>query len=266
MEARFCPLYSGSSGNAIYVGYGSTHILVDAGLPGRPIEQALLSIGVRPQDVSAVFVTHEHGDHIRGVGVLARRLGVPVYANERTWLAMESTIGSVPAAQRRVFFEEQDFYVGDVAVQPYSIPHDAADPVGYCFYMGNKKISIATDLGHASQRIIDRIADSDILLLEANHDVDMLMHNPSYPAALKRRIRGSHGHLSNDQCGEALVDLLARNVRTVYLAHLSEHNNAPDLALGAVAQILGQSGAHVGKDIGIALAARDSVGELLAVR
>ena len=266
MEARFCPLYSGSSGNAIYVGAGDTHLLVDAGLPGKSIEQALVSIGVRPQELSAIFVTHEHSDHVRGVGVLARRLGVPVYANEKTWAAMEKGLGQVPMAQRRVFLGEQDFYVGAVNVQPYAIPHDAADPVGYCFYMGDKKISVATDLGHANSRIIDRIADSDILLLESNHDVDMLTRNPSYPAALKRRIRGSKGHLSNDQCAQALLELVRRNVRVVYLAHLSDHNNTPELALDSVTAQLLENGVRVGRDINLDLAARDSIGELLAVR
>jgi phosphoribosyl 1,2-cyclic phosphodiesterase len=265
MEARFCPLYSGSGGNAIYIGYGDTHILVDAGLPGRTVEQALQSIGVRPGDISTVFVTHEHIDHVRGVGVLARRTGAAVYANERTWSAMERPVGALPLAQRRVFEEEQDFYVGGISVQPYAIPHDAADPVGYCFYMGDKKISIATDLGHANTRIIDRVADSDILLLEANHDVDMLERNPRYPAALKRRIRGSRGHLSNDQCADALAELVRRGVRTVYLAHLSEHNNTPQIAYDTVAQHLAEQGALVGRDVARALAARDSVGELLVV-
>lgn len=266
MEARFCPLFSGSSGNAIYIGSGNTHLLVDAGLPGKAIEQALASIGVRPQELSAIFITHEHSDHIRGAGVLARRLGVPVYANEKTWAAMQKGLGQVPAAQQRVFWDEQDFYVGTVNVQPYSIPHDAADPVGYCFYMGDKKISVATDLGHANGRIIDRIADSDILLIEANHDVDMLARNPNYPAALKRRIRGSHGHLSNDQCAETLLQLLARNVRVAYLAHLSEHNNTPECAMESVTAFLRDNGVRVGADLRLSLAARDTVGELLAVR
>lgn len=266
MEARFCPLYSGSDGNAIYVGAQDVHILVDAGLSGRSIEQALVSIGVNPRDLSALFITHEHSDHIRGAGVLARRLGVPVYANEKTWAAMEQSLGDVPLEQRRVFFGEQDFYVGPINVQPYAIPHDAADPVGYCFYLGDKKVSIATDLGHANGRIIDRLADSDILLLESNHDVDMLAANPAYPAALKRRIRGSRGHLSNDQCAEALLRLLERNVHVAYLAHLSDHNNTPEVAMQAVTAYLRENGVHVGRDVRLDIAARDTIGELLAVR
>lgn len=266
MEARFCPLYSGSSGNAIYVGAQDTHILVDAGLPGRPIEQALASIGVNPRELAALFVTHEHGDHIHGVGVLARRLGVPIYANERTWAAMERSVGSVPAAQRRVFEGGQDLYIGPVNVQPYSIPHDAADPVGYCFCVGGKKISVATDLGHAGGRILDQLAGSDILLLEANHDVDMLMNNPAYPSSLKRRIRGGKGHLSNEQCAEALLALYETGVRVAYLAHLSDQNNTPEVALEAVSSYLRENGVRVGRDMHIDIAARDAVGELLAVR
>jgi phosphoribosyl 1,2-cyclic phosphodiesterase len=232
---------------------------------GRQVEAALHSIGVRAQELSAIFVTHEHSDHIKGVGILARRTGAAVYANERTWAAMERQLGQVPLAQRRAFDGEQDFYVGDIAVQPYQLPHDAADPVGYCLYAGGKKVAIATDLGHVSRRIADRLSGADVLLLESNHDVAMLEGNPRYPAALKRRIRGSRGHLSNDQCAEALLELLGANVRRVYLAHLSEHNNTPDVALSAVKAYLAEHNALPGRDLSLDVAAKDGVGAPLAV-
>lgn len=266
MEARFCPLFSGSAGNAIYIGTENTHILVDAGLSGKRVEQALCQIGVRPDQLSAILVTHEHSDHIRGIGVLARRHRLPVYANEGTWAAMEGMLGEVPASQRRVFYNERDFYIGPIGVEPYCIPHDAADPVGYCFYMGEKKISIATDLGHTKPEILDRIAESDILLLEANHDVDMLERCARYPASLKRRIRGRRGHLSNEQCAQALLTLVERGVGCAVLGHLSDQSNTPELAYGSVTAYLTQNGVHPGRDIQIGMAWRDHAGDLLNIR
>lgn len=266
MEVRFCPLFSGSSGNAIYVGYGDTHILVDAGLSGKKVEQALCEIGVRPDELSAILVTHEHSDHIRGIGVLSRRHNLPVYANGGTWAAMEGMLGEVSPGLRRTFESNQDFYIGKAGVEPYSIPHDAADPVGYCFYLGEKKISIATDLGHTKPEILDRIAESDILLLESNHDVDLLAKCPKYPSYLKQRIRGRKGHLSNEQCAQALMELVERGVGCVVLGHLSDQSNTPELAYGHVSAHLTACGVALGRDLTLGMAWRDHVGDMLNIR
>lgn len=267
MTARFCPLYSGSSGNAIYVGYGDVHILVDAGLSGKRVEQALLGIGVQPKDLSAILVTHEHTDHIRGIGVLARRYQLPVYANANTWRAMEGMLGEVPMGFRREFWNDRDFYIGNIGVEPFSTPHDAADSVGFCLYMGDKKVSIATDLGHTKPEILDRIAGSDVLLLEANHDVEMLEDCPRYPASVKARIRGRKGHLSNEQCAEALLSLLEMGgVSAAVLGHLSQHTNTPELAYHFICQWLAERDARIGRDILLSMAWRDQPGDLLAIR
>ena len=186
MPFCFCPLRSGSSGNALFVQAGNFRVLVDAGLSGRAVERALAEIGVTPDTLSGILVTHEHSDHIQGVGVLSRRFHLPVYATEGTWAAMESKPGidRIALANRRAFRPGQDFYVGDLAVCPFSIPHDAADPVGFSLLYGGRKLCIATDLGHVSPDWMQALSGADLVLLEANHDPDMLRATPRYSAAL----------------------------------------------------------------------------------
>lgn len=266
-EMHFCALFSGSSGNALYVACGETRLLIDAGLPGKKVEDALSTIAVRPEQISGILVTHEHDDHVRGVGVLARRFSLPVYANEKTWHAMQRTVGDIPAAQQRIFSTDIEFYIGDVCVAPHAIPHDAADPVGFSILGGGKKVAIATDLGHTTAEIIDRVADADLLLLESNHDVDMLQAGP-YPAVLKRRILGNRGHLSNADCGKALARLCAKGVRHALLGHLSGENNVPQLALDTVANVLKGEGVAVGAggDIRVDMTWRDRAGGYYVIR
>ncbi|HZK34177.1 MAG TPA: MBL fold metallo-hydrolase, partial [Bacillota bacterium] len=196
MSIKVCSLFSGSSGNSTYLGTEKTHILVDAGLAGKNIIAGLSDVGVDGSELKGLLITHEHTDHIRGAGVLSRRFDIPIYANEKTWAAMESRIGKVQPSNIRVFDNNMDFYIQDINVQAYEIPHDAVDPVGFSFYCNNKKISITTDLGHTNNKLIKTVMDSDMVILEANHDIDMLKSGP-YPPMLKRRILGRKGHLSN---------------------------------------------------------------------
>ena len=262
----FCPLFSGSSGNSLFCQYGSTRLLIDAGKPGKQIEEALRAIQVDPGTLSGVLVTHEHSDHISGAGVLARKYHLPLYATPGTWAAMEGKIGKVDPALRREIVADRDFWLGDMGIVPFPIPHDAADPVGYRLYGGELSVSTATDLGHFSGYVFDRIAGSDLILLESNHDPDMLRANPHYSAALKSRILGDHGHLSNASCAEALIRLIAAGTGTILLGHLSGENNTPELARRVSAEALRREGIREGADVQLSVALRDRTGPVYVLR
>ncbi len=262
MDMKFCPLYSGSSGNALYAEYGDTRLLIDCGKSGKMILDALRYIGVDPGTLSAILITHEHSDHIAGAGVLARKLQIPVYATTGTWLAMERKLGTIPAACKRFIEQDQDFYIGKLGIAPFPIPHDAAEPVGFRLWGGPFSISTATDLGYFPQRVLDAIGGSDLVLLESNHDPDMLRANPHYTQALKTRILGRRGHLANETCAEAAVLLRESGVRNLILGHLSGENNTPKLALETTETRCELEGMTLGEDICIDLAYRDRIGKL----
>jgi len=266
MEMYFCPLFSGSSGNSLFCQYGNTRLLIDAGKPGRQIEEALRSIGVDPATLSGVLITHEHSDHIHGAGIISRKYQLPLYATPGTWCAMESKIGKIGPGLRREIQAGRDFYLGDIGVVPFAIPHDAADPVGYRLFGGNLSISTATDLGHFSRFVYDQIAGSDLILLESNHDPDMLRANPHYNAQLKARILGDHGHLSNESCAEALLRLIAAGTGTVLLGHLSGENNTPELARQVSSKTLLREGIEPGRDVQLSVAMRDQVGAVYTIK
>lgn len=266
MDMIFCPLFSGSSGNALFVQYGSTRLLIDAGKPGKTVATALELIGVEPDSLDGVLITHEHSDHISGAGVLARRYHVPVYATEDTWLAMDRKVGEIPAGLRRTFSKETDFYLGDIGVVPFAIPHDAADPVGYRLWGGASSISTATDLGYFSKGVRNAVAGSSLVLLESNHDPDMLMRNPHYSSYLKKRILSNHGHLSNESCAQAILQLMETGVHNIILGHLSGENNTPELALSVAESRVEEAGVHLGRDVSIDLAWRDRVGGVYTLK
>lgn len=259
MRFTFCPLFSGSSGNALFIGAGNTRILIDAGMPGRAIAGALNEIGVLPETLSAIAVTHEHSDHIKGVGILSRKYHLPVYANERTWNAMARAVGEIEPRNRRFFEDGEDFYIGDLALLPFSIPHDAADPVGYRVFYGGRSVATATDMGFVRKDVLNTLSGVDVLLLESNHDPELLMMNPHYSMYLKQRILGRHGHLSNADSAEALLSLYETGVRQVLLGHLSQENNTPELALLTATERLKKEGVRVQEDIGLGLAWRDRI-------
>lgn len=266
MEMIFCPLFSGSSGNALYVQYGDTRLLIDAGKSGKMITDALKYIGVAPETLNAILITHEHNDHILGAGVLARRYHLPIYATQGTWNGMAGKVGEIAPEYRRVFDAQQDFYLGSIGVAPFSIPHDAADPVGYRLYGGSVSLATATDLGYFSSRVKDAIGGSDLVLLESNHDPDMLKANDHYSAALKKRILGRYGHLSNQSCAEALVQLVHTGVKNVILGHLSGENNRPELALSTSENYAELEGIQLGVDLHLDLAWRDRVGGVYTLK
>ena len=260
MQFTFCPLFSGSSGNAVYVRAGDTRLLIDAGLSGRTVSEGLASIGVLPETLSGILVTHEHSDHIKGVGILSRKYHVPIYANDRTWQAMERSLGNIAPGSRRVFESGETFYIGNAGIMPYRISHDAAEPVGYRVYYGGHSVATATDIGVFTKKTLEALSGTDIVLLESNHDIDMLHANDHYSAQLKARILGRYGHLSNEACGEALLQLYQTGVRHAVLGHLSHENNTPELAMSTVCGVLRAHGLEPSEDIQVDMAWRDHVG------
>lgn len=245
----------------MYVGTDRTKVLIDAGLSGKKIQDGLKETGINPIEIKAILITHEHDDHIKSAGILSRRFNIPIYANTNTWKAMIVKIGDIKEENIRVFEGYKPFEIGDICVIPYSIPHDAADPCGYSFVNRKSKISIATDIGYASDIVKENIKDSDFILLESNHDIEMLKVGP-YPYHLKRRILGSEGHLSNIDAGKTIVDILNSKIKKITLGHLSKTNNYPELALQTVISELRMNGIVDGKDIDIDIAHRDRVGKL----
>lgn len=267
MPLYFSPLRSGSSGNALYVGTDRTRVLVDAGLSGRMVEGALRGVEVDPATLQAILVTHEHSDHIKGVAILSRRYNLPVYATEGTWLALERKPGfdAVALKNRRVFTAGEGFYIGDLTVCPFPIPHDAADPVGFSLLNGGRKLCVATDIGHVASPWMQAVKGADLALLESNHDPRLLQASVRYPAVLKRRILGKRGHLSNADCGEALIQLFASGLRHAILGHLSAETNTPALARETVLTTLLRERIRPGVDVQVDLAPRDACGGYYAL-
>ena len=264
MELRFSPLFSGSSGNAIYVGCGDAHLLVDAGLSGARIAAELEKIGLHPSQLTAILTTHEHVDHTRGVGVLSRKYNLPVYATAGTWEGMAEKIGPVDGKNRCLMTPEQDFYLGGMNILPFSTPHDANEPVGLCFECGGARFAIATDLGCVKKGWMRCVRGADAVLLESNYDPDMLQAG-SYPYDLKRRILSSRGHLCNDDAGSCALELARAGARHIVLGHLSKENNFPELARRCVEDALRAGGLVPGEDLRLDVASRDGLTGLFAV-
>ncbi|MBQ5987220.1 MAG: MBL fold metallo-hydrolase [Clostridia bacterium] len=251
---QLCPLCSGSSGNATYVSAGNTRLLIDAGLSCRRITELLGQIHVDPLQLSAILITHEHTDHIKGVNILSKRYHLPVYANVQCWGMMREQMDGVAPENVRVFESDREFFIGETAILPFSTYHDSAHAVGFTIRHKGEKAAVCTDCGHIDTRILDTLADSGIVLLEANHDVDMLMAG-NYPYLLKKRILSGNGHLNNEDCGRALVELYKRGVKCAILGHLSAENNYPDLALISVLTALQNAG--IANDMQVIVAKRD---------
>lgn len=239
-----CVLSSGSRGNSIYVSGGSTAILIDAGLSGVEIERRLASRELEPECLDAIIVSHEHADHIHGVGVLSRRFDLPVYISRKTELAA-TQLGTVKHIHH--FECGNSFHVNNLILHPFSVSHDAEDPAGFTIGQNGSKIGIATDLGHPTSLVKEHLKDCSLLVLEANHDMDMLIDGP-YPWPIKQRIRSRTGHLSNESTRQLLTEVLHDELRHVILSHLSETNNTPQKALSVIGQALN----HIKATLGVA--------------
>ena len=233
---QFCSLYSGSTGNSSIVQSNKTKILVDVGESAKKIAEALATINVDPFSIDAILITHEHSDHVKGLAVFSKKYNVPVYANVETWNAMQKYKEKLNEENIKTFTFTK-FKIGDIEVNPFPIPHDAANPWGFNLFHDNKKMSIATDIGHMSKEIITNLSDSSFLLLEANYEPEILKCS-SYPYMVKERIKGPNGHLSNSDAGKTISFLVDHGLNQVMLGHLSKENNFPELAYKTVVEEL----------------------------
>lgn len=250
MALSICSFTSGSRGNCCLVSSGNTNILVDAGISLSRLKKSLLVLGLSLEDINGVVVTHEHSDHVSGLARIQNF--TTVYAHDITIAALEKRGIEIKS---RAFVQSYDigFEIGDIFVAPFRLPHDAAYTLGYSFFHKGKKISIATDVGHVTRGLISNLKGSNIIMLEANHDVKMLL-NGSYNQLLKKRILSDSGHLSNEKSAVVARASLSDCLERVILAHLSQENNQQELAYNAVASELRKAGAVVGKDVFVEVA------------
>lgn len=246
---KFCSLYSGSSGNSSLVQSNNINILIDAGVSGKKIIDALASINVGIENISAILITHEHSDHTQSIATLSKKYNIPVYANKKTWEAMLDKKSKILSENICYFNNNKSFELDDLTIFPFDIPHDAANPCGFTVSDSNSKLSIATDIGHMTNSILDNIKNSSFLLLEANYEPDVLKCS-SYPFHLKERIASPIGHLSNIEAGKTINYLANFGVKTVMLGHLSNENNFPELAYKSVLEQIDN------KDLNISVANR----------
>ena len=238
---NFCSLYSGSSGNCLFVENNSTKILVDCGVSGKKVCEGLESIDKKIEDIDAIIVTHEHSDHVQSLGLISKKYNIPVYANTETWQAMPTQSQKIQENNKKTFNNDNDFEIGNLLIHPFSTPHDAANPCGFNIYSGKRKISIATDLGHMDNVILENLKGSSFILLESNYDPEILKVS-KYPYILKQRIAGPNGHLSNSTAGKTIGCLIQNDLKTVMLGHLSKENNFPELAYQTVVEeLIGQN-------------------------
>lgn len=230
---NFCSLYSGSSGNCFFVETDKTKILVDCGESSKKIIDALKSINVDILDIDAILITHEHIDHVKSLGALSSKYDIPVFANKETFYAMPKQLEKI-AEKNICFFENsKSFSVGDLHIVPFSTPHDAANPCGFNISHNDKKISIATDIGHMTSEIFQNLKNSSFVLLESNYEPEVLKCS-KYPYFLKERISGPNGHLSNIVAGQTISKLMDSGLKTAMLGHLSKESNFPELAYKTV--------------------------------
>jgi phosphoribosyl 1,2-cyclic phosphodiesterase len=241
---RFTVLGSGSAGNCSLVESGSVRLLIDAGFSGAQIKARLAPLGLRLEDIDAVLLTHEHGDHTAGLPALCGRLNKPLYCNRATAAEIRETL---PAFTNWHFFPTgQSFAVGDLTVDTFPVPHDAAEPVGFVVHAGEQRLGFLTDLGHTTHLVIERVRHCQTLVLEANYDLALLQADVKRPWSIKQRIMGRHGHLSNSDAASVVDDILSAGLTRLYLGHLSADCNRPELAAATVNATLARAGAsHV---------------------
>jgi phosphoribosyl 1,2-cyclic phosphodiesterase len=236
MAVQFTILGSGSGGNCAYLETEQTRILVDVGFSGRQIRQRLAEIGRTPETLHGILITHEHSDHIQGLAALCAKLQIPIYCNRLTKEAID--VQCDVKLDYRIFSTGSTFEVGDVTVDTFSVPHDAYDPVGFLLHTNGTNIGFLTDLGYATKLVIERVRTSNVLLLEANHDLKLLQEDTKRPWSIKQRILSRHGHLSNDTAADVVEQIISPTMHCIYLGHLSKDCNRPELARSAVTRRL----------------------------
>lgn len=244
MSVQFTILGSGSNGNCAYLEAGSTRLLIDAGFSAKQIRERLAEIGRAPEGLTGILLTHEHTDHTNGLGTLCNKLAVPIYCNRLTKEAVEMQFKT--KFDFRIFSTGASFDLGEVAIETFSVPHDAYDPVGFMLRTNGCNVGFLTDLGHATKLVMERVRSSNVLVLETNHDMKLLQDDLKRPWSVKQRIMSRHGHLCNEAAATLLQELVSADLRHVYLGHLSRDCNKPELAFRVVQDRLSQSGAtHV---------------------
>lgn len=265
---KFFSLASGSSANAAFVSDGRTNVLIDCGLNGKNTQKSLSDAGADVSDIDAILITHEHIDHIAGAGVLSRRFDIPIYATPKTLDAMVSdkcAIGKISGKNLCPIEKDSFFEIGSLGVCAFSIPHDSADPVGYNIFLqgGKRKFCVATDMGKVDKDAVGKILGSECVILESNHDVDML-NNGSYPYYLKQRILGVKGHLSNESSAKIAACLAKNGTKSIVLGHLSKENNLPRIAYDVSKAAIEREGVKVGKDMVLNVALRSEITSVLS--
>src|SRR5574344_1309909 len=257
---KFCNLYSGSSGNSSLIETDSTKILIDCGTSSKKVQEALASLDLSFNDIDAILISHEHSDHIKALGTTCKKFDVPVYANKKTFSEIDKVF---EIKNKNIFNTNESFEIKDVKIVPFSIPHDAADPCGFNMFYDNKKISIATDIGHREDNILKQLDGSKFMLLESNYEPDILKCS-SYPYLLKKRILGPNGHLSNEDASYIVAILARSGLNNVMLGHLSKENNFPELAYKTSINEIIEKNSDTNK-FKLAVASRDKVDKIIDI-
>ncbi len=263
---KLCSIASGSSGNCIFVGTDETNLLVDVGISKKKMIEGLSQIDVCPSSIKGILVTHEHSDHVKGLGVIARQYKIPIFGTKETIEEVRkmSRLGKIEDSLFHEIKPDTPFVLGDIEINPFSSFHDAKNPVCYTFKKEEHKVGVATDLGTYDDYIVKHLTGCEILLLEANHDVNMLQVG-KYPYELKRRVLGDYGHLSNDTSGKLLTKIMDKQLKYIFLGHLSKENNYPALAYETVKYELNKYGAQEEIDFHLEVANRDKISLMVSI-
>ena len=259
----FCSLYSGSSGNCLFVRTGKTKILVDCGTSLKKVQEGLIQIGEKIEDIDAILVTHEHVDHVQSLGNASQKFDIPVFVNFETLEAMPKQKEKIDMHNQKLFEVGKEFSIGDLAINSFSIPHDAANPCGFNIYNNKSKLTIATDLGHMDNDLINHMKGSAFILLESNYDPEILKYS-KYPYSLKQRIAGPKGHLPNDMAGKTISELSKFDLKEVMLGHLSKENNFPELAYQTVVEELQSSNIDI-NELRLSVASRYNPSKIIKI-
>lgn len=264
---RLCSIASGSSGNCIYVGSEHTHLLVDTGISKKKIDAGLKELELKGEELNGILITHEHSDHIQGLGVFSRKYEIPIYATAGTIAGIQksNSLGKMPEGLLHPIQTDVEFTLGDITIDPFRISHDASEPAGYRMNYQGKSVAVVTDLGVYDEYTVSHLRNLDAVLLEANHDTHMLEVG-SYPYYLKRRVLGDKGHLSNELSGRLLCDILHDNLNHILLGHLSKENNYAKLAYETVKlEVTLGDNMYKGEDLDLIVANRDAISAIITV-
>jgi phosphoribosyl 1,2-cyclic phosphodiesterase len=265
MSFNYCSLASGSSGNCHFIATDTTKILLDVGMSHRYIKKSLESIGESIDQIDGIFITHEHSDHIKGLPMVLKKQEIPVYMTEKTFEKVKSKIREEDLEKVILTHAEISRGIGDIQIESFPISHDAVDPKGYIFLNAHQKLGIVTDVGVMTDAILDKLIDTNFLVLEANHDVNMVLHG-AYPYYLKQRILSDYGHLSNENAARTIERVFeSGRLKNVVLAHLSKENNIPELAHLTVQRFLEEKGIDTDREINLDLSYRDRIGKFYRI-